>query len=79
MKPILDRTIHDIVESLSGSERDFYDREFGFFGEVTSISGKLKPYIKKPKPEKKVHPLNWGKHTGLRRDDRQRLMRRWQK
>ena len=55
MKPILDRMIHDIVESLSGSERDFYDREFGFFGEVTSISGKLKPYIKKPKPEKKVH------------------------
>ena len=54
MKPILDRMIHDIVESLSGSERGFYDREFGFFGEVTSISGKLKPYIKKPKSEKKV-------------------------
>ncbi|KAI0275884.1 atypical/PIKK/PI4K protein kinase [Russula aff. rugulosa BPL654] len=54
MKPILDRMIHDIVESLSGSERDFYDREFGFFGEVTSISGKLKPYIKKSKPEKKA-------------------------
>jgi phosphatidylinositol 4-kinase len=50
--------IHDIVESLSGSERDFYDREFGFFGEVTSISGKLKPYIKKPKSEKKVQSVN---------------------
>jgi len=71
--------IHDIVESLSGSEKDFYDREFGFFGEVTSISGKLKPYIKKTKPEKKVHSVNWGKRTVLRRDGRRRLMKRWQK
>jgi phosphatidylinositol 4-kinase len=60
--------IHDIVESLSGSERDFYDREFGFFGEVTSISGKLKPYIKKSKPEKKVRQVKWRKHTVLRPD-----------
>jgi phosphatidylinositol 4-kinase A len=58
MKPILDQMIHDIVESLSGSESDFYDREFNFFNEVTSISGKLKPYIKKPKPEKKAGPAN---------------------
>jgi len=43
-----------IVASLSGEARDFYDREFGFFNEVTSISGKLKPYIKKTKPEKKA-------------------------
>ena len=63
MKPILDRMIHDIVESLSGSERDFYDREFSFFGEVTSISGKLKPYIKKPKPEKKVQSVKLRKLT----------------
>ncbi|KAI0256980.1 atypical/PIKK/PI4K protein kinase [Lactifluus subvellereus] len=54
MKHILDHMIHDIVESLSGPERDFFDREFEFFGEVTSISGKLKPYIKKSKPEKKA-------------------------
>jgi len=79
MKPILDRMIHDIVESLSGSEREFYDREFGFFGEVTSISGKLKPYIKKPKPEKKVQSVNWGKLTVLRPHGRQRSMKRWQK
>ena len=58
MKPNLDRMIHDIVESLSGSESDFYNREFNFFNEVTSISGKLKPYIKKPKSEKKVGPAN---------------------
>jgi phosphatidylinositol 4-kinase len=43
------------VESLSGEARNFYDREFTFFEEVTSISGKLKPYIKKSKAEKKVN------------------------
>jgi phosphatidylinositol 4-kinase len=43
-----------VVNSLSGEARAFYDREFGFFHEVTSISGKLKPFIKKTKPEKKV-------------------------
>lgn len=65
MKPILDRMIHDIVESLSGPERDFFDREFEFFGEVTSISGKLKPYIKKSKPEKKVRSMSRVKRTVL--------------
>ena len=54
MKPTLDRMTDMVVESLSGEARDFYDREFGFFNEVTSISGKLKPFIKKTKPEKKV-------------------------
>lgn len=54
MKPILDDIILGIVNSLSGSEKDTYDCEFNFFGEVTSISGKLKPYIKKTKAEKKV-------------------------
>ncbi|KAJ6618823.1 hypothetical protein B0H10DRAFT_2217316 [Mycena sp. CBHHK59/15] len=43
-----------VVTSLSGEARAFYDREFGFFHEVTSISGKLKPFIKKTKPEKKA-------------------------
>lgn len=54
MKPELDKMTDLVVESLSGEARVFYDREFGFFNEVTSISGKLKPYIKKSKPEKKV-------------------------
>jgi len=54
MKPMLDEMTDKVVASLSGEARDFYDREFGFFNEVTSISGKLKPYIKKTKPEKKV-------------------------
>jgi phosphatidylinositol 4-kinase len=54
MKPILDDMTNKVVRSLSGEARAFYDREFGFFHEVTSISGKLKPFVKKTKPEKKV-------------------------
>ena len=54
MKPQLTEMIDRVVASLSGEAREFYDREFGFFHEVTSISGKLKPYIKKEKAEKKV-------------------------
>jgi phosphatidylinositol 4-kinase len=54
MKPQLDRMVHMIVASLSGKAAEFYEREFGFFADVTSISGKLKPYIKKTKPEKKA-------------------------
>lgn len=54
MKPQLDRMTDLVVESLSGEAKEFYDKEFGFFSEVTSISGKLKPYIKRSKPEKKV-------------------------
>ena len=54
MKPLLEAMINNITASLSGTDRAFYDREFTFFNEITSISGKLKPYIKKTKPEKKV-------------------------
>ena len=54
MKPELDKMTDLVVSSLSGEAREFYDREFGFFHEVTSISGKLKPFIKRTKPEKKV-------------------------
>ncbi|KAK7693961.1 hypothetical protein QCA50_003536 [Cerrena zonata] len=54
MKPTLDRMVELLVESLSGEAKVFYEREFGFFNEVTSISGKLKPFIKKTKPEKKA-------------------------
>lgn len=58
MKPVLDDMTARVVDSLSGEARDFYDREFTFFNEVTSISGKLKPFIKKTKPEKKVSALS---------------------
>ncbi|CAD6958775.1 unnamed protein product [Tilletia controversa] len=44
----------NIVKSLSGEARRFFEREFTFFNEVTGISGKLKPYIKKSKLEKKA-------------------------
>ena len=42
-----------MIAAFSTVDRAFYEREFSFFDEVTSISGKLKPYIKSPKPEKK--------------------------
>ena len=54
MKPMLETIISKVAQSLSGEARAFYDREFSFFNEVTSISGKLKPYIRKTKSEKKV-------------------------
>jgi phosphatidylinositol 4-kinase A len=42
-----------MIATFSGVDKAFFEREFSFFDEVTSISGKLKPYIKRPKPEKK--------------------------
>ncbi|KAL5511303.1 STT4 [Sanghuangporus vaninii] len=54
LKPSLDKMTDLVVNSLSGDARTFYDREFSFFNEVTSISGKLRPFIKKSKPEKKA-------------------------
>lgn len=42
-----------LVASFTDDERDFYEREFAFFNEITGVSGKLRPYIKKSKPEKK--------------------------
>ncbi|KAJ3122431.1 phosphatidylinositol-4- kinase, partial [Nowakowskiella sp. JEL0407] len=53
LKPTLEKIIDKIVGALSGSDKEFYEREFKFFGEVTEISGKLKPYIHKSKAEKK--------------------------
>lgn len=53
IKPTLDKVMNSLISSFSGKDRDFYAREFAFFSEVTDISGKLKPYIKRSKPEKK--------------------------
>ncbi|KAF9410441.1 phosphatidylinositol-4- kinase, partial [Entomortierella beljakovae] len=53
LKPTLDRIIDNIVNGLSGEAKNFYEREFNFFNQVTSISGSLMPYVKKPKTEKK--------------------------
>ncbi|KAI5304258.1 phosphatidylinositol-4- kinase [Ascosphaera pollenicola] len=54
MKPVLDKFMESLVTHFSENDRAFYEREFSFFNEVTDISGKLKPYIKRPKPEKKA-------------------------
>ncbi|KAI0600145.1 phosphatidylinositol 3 [Biscogniauxia sp. FL1348] len=53
IKPALDKVMTKMIESFSDEDRNFYEREFTFFDEVTSISGKLKPLIKRDKPEKK--------------------------
>jgi phosphatidylinositol 4-kinase len=53
VKPTLDKVMNRMIEEFSGDDKAFYEREFTFFDEVTSISGKLKPFIKRPKPEKK--------------------------
>ena len=81
MKPQLDEMTDRVVASLSGEAREFYDREFGFFHEVTSISGKLKPYIRKEKSEKKVVKGHVRSRTGADSvyDTRQRSTRRWQR
>lgn len=42
-----------MINNFSPEDKAFYQKEFDFFAEVTGISGKLKPYIKRPKPEKK--------------------------
>lgn len=53
MKPTLDKVMNRMIAGFSSADKGFYEREFSFFDEVTSISGKLKPFIKRPKPEKK--------------------------
>ncbi|CAI1595660.1 hypothetical protein SEUBUCD650_0L03510 [Saccharomyces eubayanus] len=53
IKPTLDRIRERMVSTFSQTHREFYEREFEFFDEVTGISGKLKPYLKKSKAEKK--------------------------
>lgn len=54
LKPLLDKLYIKILNNFTRREREFYDLEFGFFNEVTAISGKLKPFIKKSKMEKKL-------------------------
>ncbi|KPM45434.1 Phosphatidylinositol 4-kinase stt4 [Neonectria ditissima] len=53
IKPSLDVVMAKMVNGFAPEDRGFYEREFSFFDEVTDISGKLKPYIKRSKPEKK--------------------------
>ncbi|RUP48544.1 hypothetical protein BC936DRAFT_144422, partial [Jimgerdemannia flammicorona] len=53
LKPTLERIIGNLVSSFTGQDKAFYEREFKFFTEITSISGKLKDYIKLGQTEKK--------------------------
>ncbi|KAE8349416.1 hypothetical protein BDV28DRAFT_141280 [Aspergillus coremiiformis] len=53
LKPTLDKFMDSLIASFTHEERDFYEREFSFFNDITGISGKLRPYIKRSKPEKK--------------------------
>lgn len=53
IKPTLDRVMNHMIESFSDTDKAFFEREFAFFNEITDISGKLRPFIKKSKAEKK--------------------------
>lgn len=54
LKPVFDRIQEKMLKEFSERDLSFYKKEFAFFNEVTEISGKLKPYIKKSKAEKKL-------------------------
>ena len=45
--------MNNMILSFSNIDRAFYEREFSFFNEITDISGKLRPFIKSSKAEKK--------------------------
>ena len=78
MKPVLDKMIDMVVGALSGGAKEFYNREFDFFSNVTGISGKLKPFIKKTKLEKKVRSSLYSyKLSNI--DFRPRSTRKWQR
>lgn len=53
LKPTLDKFMDALISSFTDEEREFYEKEFSFFNEITGISGKLRPYIKRSKAEKK--------------------------
>ncbi|KAJ8666188.1 hypothetical protein QAD02_007850 [Eretmocerus hayati] len=48
----LDNLITSIVNGLSGPAKEFYEREFDFFGKITNISGEIRPYPKGPERKK---------------------------
>ncbi|CDO93323.1 unnamed protein product [Kluyveromyces dobzhanskii CBS 2104] len=54
IKPTLERIRGKMIETYDDEAKQYYEREFTFFNDVTGISGKLKPYIRKTKAEKKA-------------------------
>ncbi|KAI9318972.1 hypothetical protein BX666DRAFT_1921765 [Dichotomocladium elegans] len=53
IKPVLERIIKNLVDAFTGKDREFYEREFKFFNNITAISGHLKEYIRFGQNEKK--------------------------
>lgn len=53
VKPTLDKVMGSLESSFSDVDREFYEREFDFFGRVTGISGTLRTILDRPKEEKK--------------------------
>ena len=54
LKETLERIEKHLIESFDAEDRAYFDKEFEFFNRVTGISGALKPYIRRPKSERKV-------------------------
>ncbi|KAL5410949.1 phosphatidylinositol-4- kinase [Paraphaeosphaeria minitans] len=52
-KPTFDKVMASLESSFSDVDREFYEREFEFFGKVTGISGTLRTILDRPKEEKK--------------------------
>jgi phosphatidylinositol 4-kinase A len=43
---ILDSLVKNIIASLSGPAKKFYEREFDFFGKITAVSGEIRSFPK---------------------------------
>jgi phosphatidylinositol 4-kinase len=52
-KPTFDKVMNSLESSFSKVDKEFYEREFAFFNEVTGISGTLRSILDKGKEEKK--------------------------
>ncbi|CAI6341867.1 unnamed protein product [Periconia digitata] len=53
VKPTLDKVSDSLIASFSQYDKEFYEREFAFFNEVTGISGTLRSILHEPKEAKK--------------------------